>query len=159
MTWQTTQALLYTLAAEDARRPASICTPCLLFNPSTFPRGALDSQQHLCAQPVPIRSQAKPLDRDRIFVPVSWDSWGKTIVVCDSLDAKAWGQVWGALSIVWRRNWLGQQHQWHAYPSLVQDQDPKVHASTSPHALNMQQAPLSSLNNPTPEQTFLEKLR
>lgn len=33
--------------------------------------------------------QAKPINRDRILVPVSWDSWGKIVAMRDSLDANA----------------------------------------------------------------------
>lgn len=75
MTWQTTQALMYTLAAENARRPGLIRAPCLLFNPSTFPRGALDSTAAPVHNPFPFVHIPNPLGRDRIFVPVGWDSW------------------------------------------------------------------------------------
>ena len=50
--------------------------------------------------PVPYRNpftfnhKANLLDRDRIIVPMGWDSWGKIAVLRDGSDAKGWGEAW-----------------------------------------------------------------
>lgn len=101
MMWQMTQTLLYTLAAEDTRRPASIRAPCLFFYHQRLPPRRARQHSSTC---FPIRPHARPLDQRPHLVPVGWDSWGKIIVVHDGLDAKARGEEWGALSIVRCRN-------------------------------------------------------
>lgn len=42
----------------------------------------------------PFSHKPNTLDRDRIVVPVGWDSWGKIAVMRDGFDAKMWGEAW-----------------------------------------------------------------
>ncbi|KAI0732781.1 dynein light intermediate chain-domain-containing protein [Fomitopsis betulina] len=92
--------------------------------------------------PFPFQHKPNPLDRDRIVVPVGWDSWGKISVLRDGFDAKAWGDAW-------ERDLEHDDAETEPgarklYAALVPDQGVKP-------------PPLPPFNNPTPEQAFLAK--
>ena len=44
--------------------------------------------------PFPFSEKPNVLDRDRILVPIGWDSWGKIAVLRDGFDAKTWNEAW-----------------------------------------------------------------
>lgn len=110
--------------------------------------------------PFPFQHKPNPLDRDRIVVPVGWDSWGKISVLRDGFDAKAWGDAW-------ERDLEHDDAETEPgarklYAALVPDQGVKVRALESQRAflltaITTQPPPLPPFNNPTPEQAFLAK--
>lgn len=97
--------------------------------------------------PFPFSEKPNTLDRDRIIVPIGWDSWGKIAVLREGFDAKTWNEAWdndleaGAnVSDV-----KGSEPSAQAlYADLVPDRGVKPQS-------------LPPFNEPMPEQAFLAK--
>ncbi|EKM79910.1 hypothetical protein AGABI1DRAFT_119961 [Agaricus bisporus var. burnettii JB137-S8] len=94
--------------------------------------------------PFPFQHKPNTLDRDRIVVPVGWDSWGKISVLREGFDAKFWGEAWeNDLEEVEGQS-SGETGAKKLFTVLVPDQGEKPRI-------------LPPINNPMPEQTFLMK--
>lgn len=52
------------------------------------------SEGTLGRNPFPQSSKPNTLDRDRIFVPAGWDSWGKIQILRDNFEYKTWSDAW-----------------------------------------------------------------
>ena len=107
----------------------------------------------------PFVHRPNTLDRDRIVVPIGWDSWGKISVLRDGFDAKAWGEAW-------ERDLEGETETGakRLYANLVPDQGSKVRNNTFRQIYGfeligdvLQPPALPPFNNPIPEQGFLAK--
>lgn len=103
----------------------------LFVPPAPAPDGALDGSAASARNPFPFLHKPNTLDRDRIVVPAGWDSWGKTAVLRDGFDAKAWGEAWEldlfSESDVDEGSGTGARKQ---YATLVPDQGPKARIIT-----------------------------
>lgn len=77
--------------------------------------------------PFPFQHKPNTLDRDRIVVPVGWDSWGKISVLREGFDAKFWGEAWeNDLEEVEGQS-SGETGAKKLFTVLVPDQGEKVH--------------------------------
>ncbi|TRM67915.1 dynein light intermediate chain-domain-containing protein [Schizophyllum amplum] len=92
----------------------------------------------------PFRFAQKPntLDRDRIIIPIGWDSAGKITVMREGFDVKAWQRSWTTDNSA--EEDTDQDGVKAMYSRLAPDQSIKDH-------------PLPPLISPTPETTFLSK--
>lgn len=77
--------------------------------------------------PFPFQHRTNTLDRDRIFVPAGWDSWGKIAVLREGFDAKSWGEAWERDVDMDATDTAGTQGAKTLYSSLVTDQGTKVY--------------------------------
>ncbi|KAH8830275.1 dynein light intermediate chain-domain-containing protein [Flagelloscypha sp. PMI_526] len=92
--------------------------------------------------PFPFNHKPNALDRDRVLIPIGWDSWGKIGVLRDGFDARAWGE--GLEEDLSEEPEADVDGAKRMYEGLVQDQGVKP-------------PPLPAFNSPTPEQSFLAK--
>ncbi|KAF8592779.1 hypothetical protein K439DRAFT_1610518 [Ramaria rubella] len=87
-------ALFYTTQQPQTLSPLRQYVLHLLFAPPA-PSPSFGSEAPAPARnPFPFQHRPNTLDRDRVFVPAGWDSWGKIAVLRDGFDAKGWGEAW-----------------------------------------------------------------
>ncbi|EJU06359.1 hypothetical protein DACRYDRAFT_45062 [Dacryopinax primogenitus] len=82
-------ALFYTTHAPQTLATLRAYALHLLFLPTPVaPNEPLPRNPFLFAQ------RANALDRDRILIPVGWDSWGKIKILREDFDVRRWGEGW-----------------------------------------------------------------
>jgi dynein light intermediate chain 1 len=99
----------------------------LLFVPPA-PSPGLSSTTEVPAptkNPFPFLHKPNTLDRDRIVIPVGWDSWGKITVMRDGFEAKLWGEAWER-DIQAEESEIEQPGAKKMFSRLVPDQGTKV---------------------------------
>ena len=96
--------------------------------------------------PFPFQHRTNTLDRDRIFVPAGWDSWGKIAVLRDGFDAKSWGEAWERDVDMDVTDTAGTPGAKTLYSSLVTDQGTKVYfyIADAPETIQTKTSPTSS---------------
>ncbi|PFH49236.1 hypothetical protein AMATHDRAFT_148080 [Amanita thiersii Skay4041] len=109
-------------------------------SPSVTSSDAPASIRHI----FPFNHKPNTLDRDRIVVPVGWDSWGKISVLRDGFDAKMWGEAW-------ERDLSNEESHPGEEPGAK-----KLYSILVPDQ-GLKPPPLLPFNNPMLEQTFLAK--
>lgn len=68
----------------------------LLFTPPASSVGLYTNTETMAPfrNPFQISQKSNLLDRDRIFIPMGWDSWGKIAVLREGFNSKSWGEAW-----------------------------------------------------------------
>ncbi|KZT62783.1 hypothetical protein CALCODRAFT_478704 [Calocera cornea HHB12733] len=82
-------ALFYTTRAPQTLSTLRAYALHLLFIPT-----AVAPNEPLPRNPFPFALRANALDRDRILIPVGWDSWGKIKILREEFDVRRWGEGW-----------------------------------------------------------------
>jgi len=59
-----------------------------------MPSPPSSSENSLVRNLFPFNQKPNALDRDRIQIPVGWDTWGKIGVLREGFDCRAWGDAW-----------------------------------------------------------------
>ncbi|EJD01545.1 uncharacterized protein FOMMEDRAFT_126556 [Fomitiporia mediterranea MF3/22] len=139
-------ALFYTTQTPQTLHNLRQYSLHMLFVPAAPSPGlATESAAHY-RNPFPFTEKPNILDRDRILVPIGWDSWGKIAVLRDGFDAKMWGEAWDndLQSDVDAEGKGAERGARSLYSDLVPDRGIKPH-------------PLPPFNEPMPEQAFLAK--
>lgn len=126
-------ALFYTTPLPDTLQVLRQYALHLLFMPpAPSPAMAGSEAPAPVRNPFPFQHKPNALDRDRIVVPVGWDSWGKISVLRDGFDAKTWGEAWER--DLDRDEAETEPGAKKMYAALVPDQGAKVRILESPHA-------------------------
>jgi dynein light intermediate chain 1, cytosolic len=133
----------------------------LLFAPPAPSPGLLVDGAASTRNVFPFQQKPNTLDRDRIVVPIGWDSFGKIAVLRDGFDAKAWGEAWEH-DLEPEEGETGETSAKKLYSSLVEDRSVKVpclvYHDGAGLPFSIEKPPsLPAFNNPTPEQVFLAK--
>ncbi|KZT42981.1 hypothetical protein SISSUDRAFT_979151 [Sistotremastrum suecicum HHB10207 ss-3] len=103
------------------------------------------SEGALGRNPFPQSHKPNTLDRDRIFVPAGWDSWGKIQILRDNFEYKVWSEAW-------EREIDPEKQNESPGPGAKQLFETLIGGNQGPR-----KASLTPLVLPVPEQNFLSK--
>ncbi|KZO98132.1 DLIC-domain-containing protein [Calocera viscosa TUFC12733] len=149
-------ALFYTTHAPQTLANLRSYALHLLFIPTP-----VAPNEPLPRNPFPFAQRANALDRDRILIPVGWDSWGKIKILREDFDVRRWGEGWesdldsGEAAPVggaqdWFKEILGphQDIQAKAPPPLIVPKAEQAFLSSHYEALQKDRDPRATFRQP-----------